>query len=131
MLDEQSTALLQREEGVRHGLAVFVGDQHPIVTLGNLALDDVVAIEDVAHQPGAAGHGEKLALKTDQAACRDTVFESNSAETAPRGVTLDHHVEQLTTSRAELGHHAALQALVDVDGQCLEGLLHHAINNAP
>ena len=78
VLDEQSAPLLEREQRVGDRGTRLVADEHAVVALGDLALDHIVAVEDVAHETGTAGHGHELALEADQPARRDAVFEADA-----------------------------------------------------
>ena len=123
MADEHAAALLQREYGIGHGLAVLVADQHAVVAVRDFALHFIEAVEDVADQAGAARHGHEVALEADQAARRNAVLEPHAAE------RVDHHVGEFGAARAERFHHRALAVGVDVDGQRLEGLERAAVDD--
>ena len=78
VLDEQPAPLLEREQRVGDRRTRLVADQHAVVALGDLALDHIVAVEDMAHETRATGHGHELALEADQTARRDAVLEADT-----------------------------------------------------
>ena len=121
--DEHAAALLQREDRIRDGFALFVADQHAVVALGNLALDDAVAVEDVAREAGAARHRHELALEADQAAGRHAILDAHAA------VAIDDHVREFRFSQSELLHHRTLVLFRDVHRQGLERLLLDAVDD--
>src|SRR6185312_54586 len=121
--DEHAPALLQIEQRVGHRLTLLVAHQHAVVTVGNVALDGRVAVEDVADQPGAAGQRHELTLEPDQPACRYAVLQAR----AP--VPVDRHVSELGATGAERLHDGALVLDIDVDGQRLVGLVHLAVDD--
>src|SRR6185437_3889250 len=121
--DEHAPALLQIEQRVGHCLALLVADQHAVVTVGNVALDGRVAVEDVADQAGAAGQRHELALEPDQSARRYAVLQARAA------VAIDRHVRELGATGAEGLHDRALVLGIDVDGQRLERLVDLAVDD--
>ncbi len=92
---EHPPALLQLPERVRDGLAVLLRDQHAVAPLRDVALQRRVAVEHVAHEPGAAGQVHEFALEADQPARRNPVFEPRAA-TAVR-----FHVGQVAATRTD------------------------------
>ena len=80
------------------------------------------AVEDVAHEPGAAREGHELALEADQARARAP------GTRAARGRCRRRHVGQLGAPAAERFHHRALVRLLDVHGERLVGLVHLAVH---
>src|SRR5665213_1872761 len=120
---EQPAALLQCEQRVRHGFAVFIADQYAVVAIRDLALDRGEAIENVADEAGAARQGHELALETDQPARRYPVIEPR----APGA--FDRHVGQFRAAFAQRLHDPALMGFVDIHGQGLERLEHLTIDD--
>src|SRR5450830_1707251 len=124
--DEHAAAVLQFPDGVGHGGAIVLRDQHAVAATGHFAtgvVDRAVGVKHVAHQAGAAGQGHEFALETDQAAGRNAVLEAHAA------LAVRFHVLQVATAAAQFFHHATLVDFFDVDRQVLERLMAHAINH--
>src|SRR5690606_36098656 len=118
--DEHAAAFLKLPQGVSHGLAVVLADQHAIATLTQgTFLHRTIVVEDVAHDPGASGQVEEVTLEADQAPGRNAVFQTRAT------AAVGHHVQQLALAAAQLFHHAALMAVFDIHGQHFIGF--HAL----
>jgi hypothetical protein len=87
-LDEQGPALLQVEQRKRGHRPAPVRDQGAARPGAQLAVPRLPAVEDVVHQPGAAGLGEELGPEADQPASGDQVLHPH-----PAGAVVDHLLE--------------------------------------
>ena len=121
---EHAAALLQLPQRVGDRVAVLLRNQHAVAALGDLALQRRVAVEHVAHEPGAARQVHELALEADQSARRNAVFETRAA------AAVGLHVGEIAAPRAERFHHRALVLLLDVDRQRFVRLAGHAVDLA-
>ncbi len=123
--DEQTTTVLQTEQGVGQGLAGCVGDQYAVLTLTDVAtLVRTVVVEGVVQQTGTWGQGHELGLEADQATARDHEVEANTA-LAIRG-----HVGHFAFTQTQLFHDGTLVCFFHVHGYGFERFLQFAIDGA-
>ena len=113
--DEHAASLLEFPECIGHGLAIVLRDQHAVSALRQLAFVGAVLIKDVTHQPSASRDGQELALKADQPACGDAVFQSHTA------LVIRHHVQQVPLAKAQVLHDRTLVLLLHINRQHLVG----------
>src|SRR4029450_4897868 len=88
-LDEHAPAVVELAERVGHGLAVVLADEHAVLAPGDVALERLIAVEDVADEAGAAVRVHDLVLEADQPPRRNPVLEPHAAH------AVGLHVEQL------------------------------------
>src|SRR5206468_4054575 len=77
--DEHHPARLEVVDRVGGRAAGAVGDQGAVLTVGDLALPGVPAVEQVVEKPGAPRVGEELGAVADEAAGGDPIFEPDAA----------------------------------------------------
>ena len=82
------------------------------------------AVEDVVHQPGAAGLGQELGAEADQPARRHQVLEPD-----PAGRVVDHLLHPALADGERLGDDADV-VLGDVDREALDRLVGLAVDLA-
>src|SRR5438132_230612 len=68
--DEERPAFLEIPQGVGDRDAAAVADQHAVAPPLDRTLEGAVAVEQPAHDAGAAGVGQEVAVIADQAAGR-------------------------------------------------------------
>ncbi|KCB28214.1 hypothetical protein L543_2719 [Bordetella hinzii L60] len=121
--DEHAAAVLQLPEGIGHGIAVVLADQHAIAALADRAFAHRrVLMEGVAHQARAARERQELVLEADQATRRDDVFQAGAA------AAIGLHVLQVAAAAAQLFHYPALVRIFDIHRQGFERLALHAVD---
>ena len=76
----------------------------------------------MAHQAGTAGQGHKFTLETDQAACRNVVFQTGTT------VTVAFHIGQFATAAAEFFHDRALVFIWHIHSQIFVRLAFLTVN---
>ena len=114
--DEQGAAILQVHQGIGHGLAAGIGQQHAARTPGDGAGVRAVIAEDAVDDAGSPGLGHEVAVIADQAARRGDEGEPRLA--AARGA---HVLEASATLGDGLDHHAG-EVVVHIDDHILIGL---------
>src|SRR5262249_44295415 len=102
---------------VGDGAAARIGDQHAIAAALDRPFVGRVALEQPAHDAGAAGIREELPVITDEATRRHMEDETGLAA-AGRA-----HVHELAAALADLLDHDARELVVDVDLHLLNRLL--------
>ena len=75
---KHATTIVKLPERIGHRLAVVAADEHAVTPIFDRACHRTIGVEDMAHDAGAAGQVEKLAMKADQAAGRHTIVEPHS-----------------------------------------------------
>ncbi len=121
--DEQTTAVLQTEQGVSQCLTGSVGDQHAVLTLTDAAtLVRTVVVEGVVEQTGTGGHGHELGLEADQTTARDHEVQADTT-LAIRG-----HVGHFALTQTQLLHDGTLVRFFHVHSYGFERFLQFAVN---
>ncbi len=116
-------ALLELPDGVREGAAGLRRHQAAVLPGLEVARPRRVAVEDVAHDALALGHGEELRAEAEQGAGRDL-------ELYPGARALRLHVDELALAARERPDHRRGEPLGHVDDQVLEGLVLLAVDLA-
>src|SRR5216683_1762618 len=114
--DEHRPAILEVPQGIGDGDAVIGRDEDPRAPPLDRALIGRIAVEEAAHDAGAAGVAEELALIADEAAGRRV--EGQALLAAARGP----HVLELALAAAHLVDDDAGELLVDIDLDLLDRL---------
>ncbi len=120
--DEERAAVLDADQRVAGGLAAAVGDDRAGWAQAQLARPALPALEDVVHDPGAAGLGEELGAEADQAARRHQVFHPH-----PAGVVVGHLLQAALATRQQLRDRADV-LLGGVDREPLDRLVQLAVD---
>src|SRR6185312_1246840 len=118
---EHASALLEVEERVGHRFTVLVAHEHAVVTVGDLTLHRCEAVENMAHETGAASECHELALESDEASSGYPIFQAGPA-------VADRHVAELRAASSQRLHDGTLVPLVNVDGESLVRLMNLAID---
>ncbi len=115
-------ALLEVHQRVLAGGPAAVGDQDAGGARAQLAGPALPAVEDVVHEAGAAGLGEELGAKADQAAGGHEVLHPH-----PAGAVVGHVLHAALAQREHLGDDADV-VLGYVDREALDGLVAFAVD---
>src|SRR5690606_30692541 len=85
---EHAAAVLQLPQGIGHGIAVVLADEHAVAALAHTAFaHGSIVVENVTHQAGTTREGEDLTLEADEATRRNAVFQTGAA------AAVGHHVQ--------------------------------------
>ena len=121
---KHAAAVFQVPQGISHSFALLLRYQHAVVAAGHIGFHGGVVVKHMAHQAGAARHGHEFALKADEAACGDVVFEAGAA------VAVAFHIGELAAAAAQLFHHRALVVVGYIDGEVFIRLAFFAVDVA-
>src|SRR5712692_410145 len=113
---EHHAARLEVVDRVARRAARAVGDEGAALTVGDIALPLVPAVEEVVEQTSAASIGEELGAIADQSAGRNAVFQPHTA-----GAVI-HHLGHDALAGTDLLGDGADELLGNVDHEVLHRL---------
>ena len=108
---KELAVVFQREQRIRRGFAVFLGNQHAVAAQIGQVYFGVVALKAVVHNARAAGVGQKFVLKPNQRAGRNQVFQAQAV------FAFGNHIFQLGCPRAQHRKHGALEFGFNIQNQ--------------